>query len=770
MTAESTSPARKGVLGFLPFLQFATGLLSAWYIVLLAEIGREFSVNDAALNWVNAIYMLATVVTVSILAKLGDVHGHRRMLIVATAIVTVGSVVIALAPNFEVLLVGRALQAPLAALLPLSFAIARERAGDSSGGAVARLVASATIGGALGGIGAGLLLAVLGDLRLTLWLPAVVLAVCIPGVILFVKETTIRAAGGVDWLGGGLLGVGLLLALGGFANAPTWGWTDPKTISGILVGILLLAAWVVVEMRVKHPLVDFRVLVRGGVGLPLVIGFVGAAQFFGSTTATTVFALSDPAVTGFGLGFTPATAGIIVILTTVGTFATALLGDRVVRALGTRGALMLAGVLVATAYVAMILGGGIVAVFLTASVVTGLGTGLMLSIVPATIVRLAPADSVGIASGLYNTARAAAGAIAGAVFAFVMASLSSVEGEPGTGAAPFIAVWAICAALCILFAVLSLFVREQPRRAGERRRASLRLRVSQGALVAVSSRMAKSPPDFERSREITEGIAKRLKVARGVRETREVIAGVDVNRYSRQTPLTASAASGVVLHVHGGAYVGGSATFGRVHSEITARAGIEVVSVDYRLAPEHPYPAAVDDSLAVYRELSASQPVVVVGESAGGGLALALVQRIRDEGLPMPLAVVAMMPWADLTQSSSSYDLNRGRDVLTREGLTRGAVAYAGDLDLTDPGISPLFGSFDGFPPTLVLVGTHDSLLEDARAVFRMLSEAGVQTELVEIAGGTHSFAQMPAPEGREAMALVYGYLIDALTREPAST
>ncbi len=748
MTAESTSPARKGVLGFLPFLQFATGLLSAWYIVLLAEIGREFSVDAAGLNWVNAIYMLATVVTVSILAKLGDVHGHRRMLIVATTLVTVGSIVIALAPNFEVLLVGRALQAPLAALLPLSFAIARERAGESSGGAVAKLVASATIGGALGGIGAGLLLAVLGDLRLTLWVPAVVLALCIPGVILFVKETTVRAAGGVDWLGGGLLGIGLLLALGGFANAPTWGWTDPKTLSGILVGALLLAAWVAVELRVKHPLVDFRVLVRGGVGLPLIIGFVGAAQFFGSTTATTVFALSDPAVNGYGLGFTPATAGIIVILTTVGTFATALLGDRVVRALGTRGALMLAGALVATGYVAMILGGGIVAVFLTASVITGLGTGLMLSIVPATIVRVAPADSVGIASGLYNTARAAAGAIAGAAFAFVMASVSAGGvSEPGSSVAPFIAVWAICAGLCILFSVLSMFVRERPRRAGERRRASLRLRMSQGALIAMSSRMAKSPPDFERSRAITEGIARRLKVARGVSETREVIAGVPVNRYSREA---GPAVPGVVLHVHGGAYVGGSATFGRVHSEVAARAGIEVVSVDYRLAPEHPYPAAVDDALAVYREVSASQPVVVVGESAGGGLALALVQRIRDEGLVMPVAVVAMMPWADLTQSSSSYDLNRGRDVLTREGLTR--------------------GSFDGFPPTLIVVGTHDSLLEDARAVFGMLTEAGIQAELVEIAGGTHSFAQMPAPEGREAMALVFGYMIDALSREPAST
>jgi acetyl esterase/lipase/predicted MFS family arabinose efflux permease len=743
-------------LGFLPFLQFATGLLSAWYIVLLSEIGREFDVSDAELNWVNASYMLATVVVVPILAKLGDVFGHRRLSIYSAIAVTAGTALIALAPSFSVVLAGRALQAPLAAFLPLAFAIVRERAGESSGKAVGSLVGSATIGGALGGIGAGLVLQMFGELRPTLWIPVAVIAACIPGLIFFVRETSVRSTGGVDWVGASLLGIGLLLTLGAFANAPSWGWTDVRTFSGIGIGLVILVAWGLVENRVSNPLVDLAVLTRGGVGVPLLIAFLGGAQFFGSTTATTLFALSDPAVQGFGLGFTPTTAGLIVILTTAGTIATAFTGDRVARAIGVRATIFVSGMLVASAYLLLLLWSSSTAVFLAAAVVTGLGNGLLLSVVPAAIVRVAPADAVGIASGLYNTARAAAGAIAGAFFAFVMASL--VEGGPTV--VQFTAVWAICGGICIAFAVLGLFVRMRSTDASgasDHAAPSLRLRASQGLMLAMGRRMAKSSPTLEKSRAITHRMENRLRISSGVRELRETIDGVPVHRYSR------GQASGVVLHVHGGAYVGGSATFGRAHSSLARRHPIDVVSVDYRLAPEHPYPAAVDDALAVYRSLATKGPVSIIGESAGGGLVLALTQRIRDEGLPMPVGVAAIMPWADLTQTSASYDLNHGRDILTREGLTRSARFYAGGIALDSPLLSPLFGSFARFPPTLVLVGTHDSLLEDARAVHQQLLEDGVAAELVEVAGGAHGFIQLPAPEGRKSLARIHRFLVDTL-------
>lgn len=749
-------PKPRGVLGFLPFLQFATGLLSAWYIVLLSEIGREFQVTAAELNWVNGIYMLGTVVMVPVLAKLGDVFGHRRLSVYSAVAVTLGTALIALAPSYGVLLAGRALQAPLAAFLPLAFAIVRERAGESSGKAVGSLVGSATIGGALGGIGAGLVLQVFGDLRPTLWIPVIVIAACIPGLILFVKETTVRATGGVDWAGASLLGIGLLIALGAFANAPTWGWADVRTLGGIGLGILILVAWVIVENRVNSPLVDLGVLTKGGVGLPLLIAFLGGAQFFGSTTATTIFALSDPAADGFGLGFTPATAGLIVILTTAGTITAAFTGDRVVRRIGVRATIFTSGVLVAGAYLMLLTGAGSAPVFLAAAVVTGLGNGLLLSVVPAAIVRLAPADSVGIASGLYNTARAAAGAVAGAFFAFVMAALAT----SGPSSLQFTAVWAICCVLCVLFALLGHFIRSQSDDGGpliNRNSPSLRLRAFQSLMLAISRRMARSAPSLEKSRDITRRMEDRLKTHPGVEELREEIAGVPVRRF------TAGHAASVVLHVHGGAYVGGSATFGRAHSSLVGRHSLDVVSVDYRLAPEHPYPAAVDDALAVYRALITERPVAIVGESAGGGLVLALTQRIRDEGLPMPVSVAAVMPWADLTQTSDSYDVNRGRDMLTREGLTRSAHHYAGELSLDDPRLSPLFGSFEGFPRTLVLVGTHDSLLEDARATHRRLLEAGVDAELVEVEGGAHGFIQLPAPEGRVSMAHIHAFLVDSL-------
>jgi acetyl esterase/lipase/predicted MFS family arabinose efflux permease len=746
-------PAPRGVLGFLPFLQFATGLLSAWYIVLLSEIGREFDATTAELNWVNAIYMLATVVSVPVLAKLGDVFGHRRLSIYAAIAVTLGTMLVAVAPSFGVLLAGRALQGPLAAFLPLAFAIVRSRAGESSGKAVGALVGAGTIGGALGGIGAGLILQAFGDLRPTLWVPVVVIAACIPGLIFFVKESTVRATGGVDWVGASLLGIGLLMSLGAFANAPAWGWTDVRTLSGIGIGLVLLVAWVVVESRVSNPLVDLTVLSKGGVGVPLLIAFLGGAQFFGSTTATTLFALSDPATQGFGLGFTPTTAGLIVILTTVGTILTAFTGDRVSRSLGVRATIFTSGALVACAYLMLLLGAGSVVIFLMAAVISGLGNGLLLSVVPAAIVRVAPADAVGIASGLYNTSRAAAGAVAGAFFAFVMATLAA----GGSAFGQFVAVWAICCGLSVLFAVLGLFIRTRP--SDDDAAGSVRLRAAQGLMLRMARRMAKSSPSLEKSREITQGMENRLKIAPGVQELHEVVDGVPVRRY------TAGSASGLVLHVHGGAYVGGSATFGRAHSPLARRSLVDVVSVDYRLAPEHPYPAAVDDALAVYRSLVQRGRVAIVGESAGGGLVLALTQRIRDEGLPMPAGVAAVMPWADLTQTSASYEANRGRDVLTREGLTRSAEFYAGDLALDDPLVSPLFGSFAQFPPTLVLVGTHDSLLEDARAVHRRLIEDGVTSDLVEVAGGAHGFIQLPAPEGRVAMTRIHRFLVDALSR-----
>jgi MFS family permease len=462
-----TAPARtafRGVVGFLVVMELGSGMLQGWYPVLLSAVGSEFGVAAAALNWVSAAYMLATVVCVPIIAKLGDRYGHKRMLTVAAALVALGSVVVALAPSFGVLLVGRALQAPLAAFLPLEFAIVRDRDERSAGRSIGKLVGALTFGAALGALGAGALYAAVGDLRAVLWVPAVFLLVCVPVVAFLVPESRVRAGGRTDWLGAALLGVGLLAVLGGVSNGPAWGWGNPLTWVAVLGGLVLLLAWFAVERRVAHPLIDVNLLVRGGIGLPLVVAFLFGAQLFGSQTASNVFMLSDPDVVGFGLGLSSATVGLVSLGAALAAFVASSLGDRLAGRLGVRGAVGVGGALLALGYAALLAGSGSVAVVLAALMVGGLGNGVLIAVLPTIVVKRAPADSVGIASALYNTSRTAAGAVAGAAFAVVMASFVATVGSGAAAVTTtvfsgYVVVWGICAAIGVAVAVLARFLR-----------------------------------------------------------------------------------------------------------------------------------------------------------------------------------------------------------------------------------------------------------------------------------------------------------------------
>jgi MFS family permease len=463
------------VVGFLVVMELGSGMLQGWYPVLLSAMGTEFTVSAAMLNWVTAAYMLATVVSVPIIAKLGDRYGHKRMLTISAALVALGSIVVAIAPDFGLLLLGRALQAPLAAFLPLEFAIVRDRDEKSAGRSIGKLVGALTFGAALGALGAGLLFTATANLRLVLWIPAIFLALCVPVVAFLVPESKTRASGRIDWVGAALLGIGLLLALGGISNAATWGWTNPVTWLVILAGVALVALWVVVERRVAHPLIDLRVLTKGGVGLPIVIAFLFGAQLFGSQTASTVYLLSDPTTVGFGLGVSAGTVGIVSLVTALAAFVAATLGDRLATRIGTRPALVIGGLLVMVGYLALIAGSASLGMVVVAMVIGGLGNGVLISVLPTIVVKRAPADSVGIASALYNTSRTAAGAVAGALFALVMASFLTTIGSGSTAVtttsyAGYVVVWGICAAIGLAVVVLSLFIRE-PRAVGAVREA-----------------------------------------------------------------------------------------------------------------------------------------------------------------------------------------------------------------------------------------------------------------------------------------------------------
>ncbi|WP_037627725.1 alpha/beta hydrolase [Streptomyces aureus] len=210
-------------------------------------------------------------------------------------------------------------------------------------------------------------------------------------------------------------------------------------------------------------------------------------------------------------------------------------------------------------------------------------------------------------------------------------------------------------------------------------------------------------------------------------------------------PPTASG-PGRLLYLHGGGYVIGSPdTHAGLVGELARRAGLRALSVDYRLAPEHPFPAAVDDGLAAYRELLATgtdpRDVVVAGDSAGGGLSIAMLLAAREAGLPQPAAVVLFSPWVDLTLAGASMRSKEDADpIFTEADIRAYADLYVGTGDRAHPLASPLFGDLAGLPPLFVQVGANEVLLDDS---VRLAGRAGaddVEVTLEVLPGLPHVF------------------------------
>lgn len=192
--------------------------------------------------------------------------------------------------------------------------------------------------------------------------------------------------------------------------------------------------------------------------------------------------------------------------------------------------------------------------------------------------------------------------------------------------------------------------------------------------------------------------------------------------------------SGVVLYLHGGGYTCGSLEYAKgFAATLASQCGVRVFCAAYRLAPENPYPAAVDDALEAYRYLLkkgyAPRQILLCGESAGGGLIYALCLRLRQENMTLPCGLIGISPWVDLTGSGQSYETNRDNDPsLTQELLEFYAKCYT--TDPTDPLCSPLFGDLTGFPPSLLFAGGDEILLDDARALQKKLVSCGCKSTL----------------------------------------
>ena len=223
----------------------------------------------------------------------------------------------------------------------------------------------------------------------------------------------------------------------------------------------------------------------------------------------------------------------------------------------------------------------------------------------------------------------------------------------------------------------------------------------------------------------------------------------------------------LLLHVHGGGYVLYPGEAGAGEAMLMAGFGrFKVISVDYRMPPDFPFPAALDDAMAVWRALvndNDPRRMAILGSSAGGGLTLAMVLKAQSLGLPLPAAIAPGTPWADLTGNGDSTFANAYVDnvLVANTGWVGAAAAlYAGGRDLRDPLISPIFGDFRGFPPAIVTTGTRDLFLSNAVRTHRKLRQAGVDAVLQVFEGQSHAqFLDASTPECAEAFGEISKFL-----------
>lgn len=214
----------------------------------------------------------------------------------------------------------------------------------------------------------------------------------------------------------------------------------------------------------------------------------------------------------------------------------------------------------------------------------------------------------------------------------------------------------------------------------------------------------------------------------------------------------------VILYCHGGGYMTGSSLYARtLTTKLATSTSMDVICFDYRLAPENPYPAALEDAVKAWDYLMllgyGARDVIVAGDSAGGNLALALTHKLKQDGRILPRGLMLMSPWTDLTKSGKTYQTRASVDPVLSENYIDEAIAsYTGGEDLENPLVSPLFGSFDGFPPTYIQVGDNEILLGDSLLLHKYMLKENVSVRMDIFPGMWHVFQMSPFKTAYEAM------------------
>lgn len=436
---DAQSPARRSIgqpslavfLGPLVLVELFSGVLQIYFTPVYASLAAKFGVGVGTLSWALTGFTLASAVSTPVFCKLGDVYGHRKILRIQVAIVAAGSVLIAAAPTFSMLVAGRVLQGMFPAYLPLMFGLVRSRYGDDdTKRAISYLTSILIFGVVFGLVAVGFITRYTDGPTWALWLPAVGTLIGLAGLLLARGEQVERPAGlRVDWLGAVMLGAGFAFLLLGISEGSDWGWRSGRVLGALVLGVAVLIAWTVVELRIDQPLADLRWLFKPHF-LPIyLVGFCTYFAVLGGQVVGGTFMAAPGKVLGYGLGLTPLGISLWLAVTFFVMFLGVVSTARLGKAIGFRTVMMIGAVMTALGYLGLVVWHGSLGIVVVLTAISVGGMGFIESSTRTLVVGGLREGEVSMGEGIYELSISLGPAVGSAVLGAVLsAHASKIQG------------------------------------------------------------------------------------------------------------------------------------------------------------------------------------------------------------------------------------------------------------------------------------------------------------------------------------------------------
>ena len=456
-----------GLVGYLFLVELVSGILQGFYVPLIPDLVEHLGIRDADFNWFEASQLLLSAIVVPFLAKLGDMYGHKRILLISTVLTAGATWWLAFTGDFWMFLVAWTLQGFYVVWLPLEVALIFDRGRVTGTGAsqtrraAGLLVVALEAGAIIGALSAGRIFGALGgDVQTTLMVPAIAVTLVFFAILFGVPESTPLPGRTLDYWGFMILTLGLLLITSGLTflkiNIASGNLILP--IALMVVGVLVFIPWTRFELKQKDPAIDIRVLRQPNMWpVQLTAGLIGIS-LLGAQAPLATFAGTDP-VHGYGLGMPADEISYIIGAYLVSMIVGALLFPRVSKWTSPRIALIIAAFFVAGGYLLFLVNNETVVGVFVNMAIAGIGSGALVGALPAAAAAAAPRGQTGVATGLTNTTKTIGGSFASATFAIILAfGAASAVTATASSLLGYLTVFAICGFGALIAAVLLFLV------------------------------------------------------------------------------------------------------------------------------------------------------------------------------------------------------------------------------------------------------------------------------------------------------------------------